>query len=60
MSHYLIQQIAEAPNIFVRTGTVVEAAHGENQLEQLTLKDMTTGRAGRRRGSARRSSPRAR
>ncbi|UUU28806.1 FAD-dependent oxidoreductase [Streptomyces sp. CA-210063] len=44
MSHYLIQQLAEAPNIFVRPGTVVEAAHGTNQLEQLTLKDIASGR----------------
>ncbi|WP_371573933.1 FAD-dependent oxidoreductase [Streptomyces sp. NBC_01314] len=44
MSHYLIQQLAEAPNIFVRPGTVVEAAHGTNQLEKLTLKDLASGR----------------
>lgn len=44
MSHYLIQQLAGAPNIFVRTGTVVEAAHGTKQLEQLTLKDVASGR----------------
>ncbi|GAQ60203.1 FAD-dependent oxidoreductase [Streptomyces scabiei] len=44
MSHYLIQQLGEAPNIFVRPGTVVEAAHGTNQLEQLTLKDLASGR----------------
>ncbi|GHH85850.1 FAD-dependent oxidoreductase [Streptomyces capitiformicae] len=44
MSHYLIQQLAGAPNIFVRTGTVVEAAHGTKQLEQLTLKDLASGR----------------
>ena len=43
MSHYLIQQIEQAPNITVRTGTVVEAAHGTDQLEQLTLRDVTTG-----------------
>ncbi|CAL9355550.1 FAD-dependent oxidoreductase [Streptomyces sp. enrichment culture] len=43
MSHYLIQQIAEAPNIQVRTGTVVEAAHGEGELERLTLRDTVTG-----------------
>ncbi|MFI9151729.1 FAD-dependent oxidoreductase [Streptomyces sp. NPDC053367] len=43
MSHYLIQQIAEAPNISVRTGTVVEAAHGSDRLEQLTLRDTVTG-----------------
>ncbi|MET7849592.1 FAD-dependent oxidoreductase [Streptomyces avermitilis] len=43
MSHYLVQQIAEAPNITVRTCTVVEAAHGANHLEQLTLRDVTSG-----------------
>ncbi|MGW7044699.1 FAD-dependent oxidoreductase [Streptomyces avermitilis] len=43
MSHYLVQQITEAPNITVRTRTVVEAAHGANHLEQLTLRDVTSG-----------------
>ncbi|MGW1162482.1 FAD-dependent oxidoreductase [Streptomyces sp. NPDC002513] len=43
MSHYLVQQIAETPNIIVRTGTVVEAAHGSEHLEQLTLRDVVTG-----------------
>ncbi|MEV5433268.1 FAD-dependent oxidoreductase [Streptomyces sp. NPDC052701] len=43
MSHYLIQQIEEAPNIVVRTGTTVGAAHGDGHLEQLTLRDVTTG-----------------
>ncbi|MFJ8794446.1 FAD-dependent oxidoreductase [Streptomyces sp. NPDC102462] len=43
MSYYLIQQINEAPNIFVRSHTVVEAAHGTDRLEQLTLRDAVTG-----------------
>src|SRR4051812_17993286 len=43
MSHYLIQQIEEAPNISVRARTVVEAAHGSDHLEQLTLRDTETG-----------------
>ncbi|MEV5439252.1 FAD-dependent oxidoreductase [Streptomyces sp. NPDC052682] len=43
MSHYLIQQIDQAPNIVVRTGTVVEAAHGDGHLEQLTLRDVAGG-----------------
>ncbi|NGO43153.1 FAD-dependent oxidoreductase [Streptomyces ureilyticus] len=43
MSHYLIQQITDAPNISVRTGTVVEAAHGSGHLEQLTLRDVESG-----------------
>ncbi|QFR01961.1 response regulator [Streptomyces phaeolivaceus] len=44
MSHYLIQQLGEASNIFVRPGTVVEAAHGTDHLEQLTLRDLASGR----------------
>ncbi|MFE9597954.1 FAD-dependent oxidoreductase [Streptomyces hokutonensis] len=43
MSYYLIQQINEAENICVRTGTVVDAAHGSDHLEQLTLRDTETG-----------------
>ncbi|MCZ0984814.1 FAD-dependent oxidoreductase [Streptomyces diastatochromogenes] len=43
MSYYLIQQIEQTPNITVRTGTVVEEAHGTDHLEQLTLRDTETG-----------------
>ncbi|MFM9726913.1 response regulator [Streptomyces sp. V2] len=43
MSHYLIQQIEQAPNISVRPHTVVESAHGTDHLEQLTLRDAVTG-----------------
>ncbi|MFF5104012.1 FAD-dependent oxidoreductase [Streptomyces sp. NPDC000134] len=43
MSHYLIQQIEDTPNIVVRCGTVVEAAHGDGRLEQLTLRDIGSG-----------------
>jgi thioredoxin reductase (NADPH) len=43
MSHYLIQQIEEAPNISVRARTVVEAAHGSGHLERLTLRDVDSG-----------------
>ncbi|MET7702948.1 MULTISPECIES: NAD(P)/FAD-dependent oxidoreductase [unclassified Streptomyces] len=43
MSHYLIQQINDAPNISVRAGTVVESAHGSDHLEQLTLRDVASG-----------------
>lgn len=45
MSHYLVQQVMDAPTITVRTNTVVEAAHGEHQLERLTLRDTTSGHA---------------
>ncbi|MFD5158578.1 FAD-dependent oxidoreductase [Streptomyces hawaiiensis] len=44
MSHYLIQQIEESPNIQVRTRTVVEEAHGDGRLERLTLRDVDSGR----------------
>ncbi|WP_086723729.1 FAD-dependent oxidoreductase [Streptomyces carpinensis] len=43
MSYYLIQQIHEAPNISVRSHTVVEAAHGSDHLERLTLRHTVTG-----------------
>ncbi|MEW1698392.1 MULTISPECIES: FAD-dependent oxidoreductase [unclassified Streptomyces] len=43
MSYYLVQQIEEAPNITVRPRTVVEAAHGEEHLERLTLRDAASG-----------------
>ncbi|MPY48993.1 FAD-dependent oxidoreductase [Streptomyces acidicola] len=45
MSHYLIQQIESIPNISVRTGTVVDSAHGTEHLEQLTLRDLASGRS---------------
>jgi len=43
MSHYLIQQIAAIPTIRVRTGTEVAAAHGDEHLESLALRDRGTG-----------------
>ncbi|MGW7404713.1 FAD-dependent oxidoreductase [Streptomyces sp. NPDC054833] len=43
MSYYLIQQINEAPNISVRSHTVVDAAHGTDRLERLTLRHVASG-----------------
>ncbi|MFC5911458.1 FAD-dependent oxidoreductase [Streptacidiphilus monticola] len=43
MSHYLIQQIENIPNISVRPFTEVVEAHGEDHLELLTLRDTRTG-----------------
>ena len=43
MSHYLIQQIENIPGISVRTCTEVAAAHGSDHLEQLTLRDSSSG-----------------
>jgi thioredoxin reductase (NADPH) len=43
MSYYLVQQIANIANITVRTCTEVIEAHGEEHLEQLTLRDNRTG-----------------
>jgi thioredoxin reductase (NADPH) len=39
MSHYLIQQLAMLDNVTVRTCTQVVAAHGDEHLERLTLRD---------------------
>lgn len=38
MSHYLIEQISQIPNIEVHTGTEVVGADGDGHLERLTLK----------------------
>jgi thioredoxin reductase (NADPH) len=43
MSYYLIQQLGEIPNVRVRTCTEVVAAHGDDHLERLTLRDSVTG-----------------
>ena len=43
MSYYLIRQIAEVPNITVRTCTEVVAASGEDHLERLTLRSTASG-----------------
>jgi thioredoxin reductase (NADPH) len=43
MSYYLIQQIGRIENINVRTCTEVTAAHGEDHLEHLTLRDTSNG-----------------
>jgi thioredoxin reductase (NADPH) len=43
MSYYLIRQIADIPNISVRTCTEVTGASGEGHLERLTLRNTATG-----------------
>jgi thioredoxin reductase (NADPH) len=43
MSHYLIQQIENIPNISVRTCTEVIEAGGDDHLESLTLRNTTDG-----------------
>jgi thioredoxin reductase (NADPH) len=43
MSAYLIRQLEENPAITVHTCTTVEEAHGEDHLEQVTLRDSRTG-----------------
>jgi thioredoxin reductase (NADPH) len=44
MSHYLVQQIAAAPNIDVRTGTEVVGGGGEGHLQRLELRERDSGR----------------
>jgi len=43
MSAYLIQQIADLPNIEVLTDTEVKEATGDRHLEQLTIENIVTG-----------------
>ena len=43
MSYYLIRQIADIPNISVRTCTEVIAGSGEDHLERLTLRSTASG-----------------
>ncbi|MET0317065.1 MAG: FAD-dependent oxidoreductase [Rhodococcus fascians] len=42
MSHYLIQQIEQVPNISVRTCTEVVGVTGDGHLESITLRDNST------------------
>src|SRR5262249_43517070 len=44
MSHYLIRQIDEIPNIDVGLNTEVIAVHGDDHLEELTLCDNRAGK----------------
>jgi thioredoxin reductase (NADPH) len=43
MSYYLIQQLAEIPNVHVRTCTEIVGASGDGHLEKITLRDRNTG-----------------
>jgi thioredoxin reductase (NADPH) len=43
MSHYLIEQIGQTPNVQVRHHTEVAEAHGDGHLGSLTLRDRRTG-----------------
>jgi thioredoxin reductase (NADPH) len=43
MSYYLIRQIADIPNLSVRTCTEVIEAAGDDHLESLTLRNTTSG-----------------
>src|SRR5580693_4890202 len=43
MSYYLVKQIADVPNISVRTCTEVIEASGEDHLESLTLRNTASG-----------------
>jgi thioredoxin reductase (NADPH) len=52
MSHYLIDQIQQTSNIAVRTGTSVVEAHGETNLEALTLLHNETGKTYRESANA--------
>ena len=44
MSDYLVQQIDELPNVDVRLRTEIVDGSGENKLERLVLRDLSTGK----------------
>ena len=52
MSHYLINQIAETPNIEVCVETEVAEAHGDNRLEAITTIDRKSGETQKRPADA--------
>ncbi len=39
MSHYLIEQLAERPNVVIRTNASVVAGSGDDHLERITVRD---------------------
>jgi len=43
MSHYLVRQVEESPNIEVRTGTEVVDGGGDGRLDHLVLRNRATG-----------------
>jgi thioredoxin reductase (NADPH) len=43
MSHYLVQAVEAAPNVDVRVGTTVVGGGGDGRLEELVLRDSSTG-----------------
>ncbi len=43
MSHYLVDRIAEAPNVTVQTNTAVAGARGNGRLETVVVTDTVTG-----------------
>ena len=47
MSHYLVRQIEETPNVDVRTGTEVVGGGGDGWLDHLVLHDRASGEAER-------------
>lgn len=45
MSHYLVERLEQTPNVTLRTGTVLDAVHGDHRVEAVTLRDVGTGAA---------------
>jgi thioredoxin reductase (NADPH) len=43
MSRYLVERIEEAENISVRTGVAVTEVHGEQSLEEVSIRDVASG-----------------
>jgi thioredoxin reductase (NADPH) len=52
MSQYLVERIEEAANISVRTGVTVTEVHGEQSLEEVSIRDIASGTVERKPGRA--------
>jgi thioredoxin reductase (NADPH) len=52
MSQYLVERLETTPNVTLRTGTVLDAAHGDHRLEAVTLRDVGTGASQQLRADA--------
>lgn len=52
MSQYLIERIDEIENVHVRTGVSVSELHGEQSLEEISMRDYATGEVTRLPGRA--------
>ncbi len=52
MSHYLVERIAQIPNIIVEPNTKIVEVHGEGRLAEISVRNFVTGETDRRPAGA--------